>query len=333
MSIPIRPDRTATAEGQTMTQVLRTLNRTETSRFEAYRRATFSSTSISDFLAHLLTQAQEQKTNRNLNHHQNHHNRKSGFPTKLHDIVDQAEEITLVTSTLAKVYAQRLVTAARRVATAQGCSDTAPLLPQHVMEAHHARQQAGIDPGFFMTRPARSMGASPWTAAALGVVDRFQQSRAAALQAQEDYDNYSSHIQETPTTNSNVMDKDMEEVPKVVQDIPSEAICNNEPMENIVTTEDVVVMENVAVMDDVAMMENVVVMKEMTVMKEELPVEEMKDIPHIQNDTPIMVIPLATKEPVVATTNIKVKTYQEPMSMEDALLLDMDDDDDSSDEN
>ena len=313
-TISIQPNRTATTEGQTMTQVLRTLNRIETSRFEAYRRATFSSNSISDFLAHLLTQAQEQTINRNLNHHCI---QKRAFPTKLHDMVDQAEEITLVTSTLAKVYAQRLVTAARQVATAQGWSDTEPLLSKHIMEAHHARQQAGIDPGFFMTRPERSMGVSPWTAAALGVVDRFQQSRAAALQAQDDYDNFSSNIQDTLTTTSDIIDKDLiEEVPKVIQNIPSETICNNESMDNV------------------AVMDNSVVTKEMTDTKEEfLSVKEMKIIPHIQEDTPKVVVPVATKEPVVAaTTNVKVKTHDEPMSMEDALLLDMDDDDTSDED-
>ena len=134
-----------------------------------------------------------------------------------------AQEITVVVSTLAKCYAQRLVTAARRVASVGGHPDGERLLPGHISEAHRHRSLAGIDPGFFL-RPAtqsrvlRGPG-SGWTArgeaslsasaaAALGVPDRHAMRYCAALRAQEDYDR---RIAEEEEEIEKVIEKEEEE--------------------------------------------------------------------------------------------------------------------------
>jgi hypothetical protein len=104
----------------------------------------------------------------------------------------QADEITVVVSTLAKAYAQRLVTAARRVAAAEGLEESQPLQPSHLLKAHHSRIQAGLDPGFFLQKPRATavMESSSAVAAALGIVDKNELARNAALAAQEEYDKY-----------------------------------------------------------------------------------------------------------------------------------------------
>jgi len=113
----------------------------------------------------------------------------------LEDMVapNQAEEIRVVVSTLAKAYAQRLITASRRVAASEGHdADKHPLNPKHVLQAHQSRMKAGLDPGFFLQSPPLSaetivVGHSAH-AAALGIPNRNQLERDAALAAQEDYD-------------------------------------------------------------------------------------------------------------------------------------------------
>jgi hypothetical protein len=104
----------------------------------------------------------------------------------------QADEITVVVSTLAKAYAQRLVTAARRVSAAEGLEESQPLQPSHLLKAHHSRIQAGLDPGFFLQKPRATAVAesSSAVAAALGTVDKNELARNAALAAQEEYDKY-----------------------------------------------------------------------------------------------------------------------------------------------
>ena len=124
----------------------------------------------------------------------------------------QADEITIVVSTLAKAYAQRLVTAARRVAAAEGADESTPLTPDQVMKAYHSRVQAGLDPGFFLRKPKVSNAvaeSSAAVAAALGTVDTYALQRSAALAAQEEYDNYikskedSMDVDETGTAKEN----------------------------------------------------------------------------------------------------------------------------------
>eukprot|EP00593_Proboscia_inermis_P012191 CAMPEP_0171306594 /NCGR_PEP_ID=MMETSP0816-20121228/16611_1 /TAXON_ID=420281 /ORGANISM="Proboscia inermis, Strain CCAP1064/1" /LENGTH=116 /DNA_ID=CAMNT_0011788263 /DNA_START=310 /DNA_END=660 /DNA_ORIENTATION=- len=103
------------------------------------------------------------------------------------------------------MYAQRLVTAARRLSTAEGYPDDQPLLPRHILEARRHRVKAGIDPGFFIKSSNNlrktgwgggggilcgesSMLDNPSSAAAVGTNDRHGLKLVAALAAQDAYD-------------------------------------------------------------------------------------------------------------------------------------------------
>jgi hypothetical protein len=212
-----------------MTQVLRTLDKIETSRFEAFRKSALPSNAIRDYLAHLLllhqhdhlaarcrnttgllvgnatTIATSTTTNgspANSSGGITSGQLGTGMPhlehammkvmtqsckdrrRPLHDLVqpNEADSIVVVVSALAKAYAQRLVTAARRVANVmqedeltvshENGNDGAttphnrrrmPLRRQqkalkahHIQLAHDARVKAGLDPGFFLQRQAPS---------------------------------------------------------------------------------------------------------------------------------------------------------------------------------
>jgi hypothetical protein len=122
--------RTATAEGQIMAQVMSTFSRLEQSRFEAFRRATFPRDAIAKYVAHCLIEEQHRPISRGVlpgNTIQSHvgpdgdnnpqpNSRHRHREPVLSEVVapGQAEDIALIVSILAKAYAQRLVTAARR---------------------------------------------------------------------------------------------------------------------------------------------------------------------------------------------------------------------------
>ena len=61
-----------------------------------------------------------------------------------------SQRITMAVTTIAKIYAQRLVQSARELASQKGYSDNERLLPAHVLEAHRMRVRSGADPGLFM---------------------------------------------------------------------------------------------------------------------------------------------------------------------------------------
>lgn len=159
----------------------------------------------------------------------------SGDIPPLSDLVvpNSASEIVAVVSAMAKCYAQRLVSAAKRVANAeeeekkmQGTSITVenapqrPLEPYHFLEAHRHRQSAGLDPGFWMARPENNVSSGfnkgavgMVEAAALGTIDRERVNYLAALEAQEDFDKKSKEIiepeqetQKKDETNDDKMD-------------------------------------------------------------------------------------------------------------------------------
>mmetsp|Transcript_7563 Transcript_7563/g.14317 ORF Transcript_7563/g.14317 Transcript_7563/m.14317 type:complete len:190 (-) Transcript_7563:896-1465(-) len=65
-----------------------------------------------------------------------------------------SNHITLVVATVAKIYAQRLVKAARDVATRDGYHSDCALLPEHVLQAYETRVRQGKDPGFYMQHPS-----------------------------------------------------------------------------------------------------------------------------------------------------------------------------------
>lgn len=306
-----------------MTQVLRTLNRTETSRFEAYRRSALSSSAISDWLVHLLGQAHEHSTAKLLQP------RQAPLPTRLVDMVcpGQAGDINTVVSTLAKRYAQRLVTAARRVATAQGYTDASPLLPHHILAAHDARTRAGLDPGFFLQKVPWVGGMSTkLQAAALGNADRDQQLRDAALQAQEEYDLY---MESRAIEDENGCAETEEEEPVEAHE---EEEMEVEPEKEIAVPPAPV---SAAEADDESSMQLEAMADPMEMeMEEELTTKEKPEMTVVSSvAAPTLALPV-TAAPIVVTVKqpvVKTEAKSEPLSMEDALLLDMDDDD-SSDE-
>ena len=154
-----------------MSQVCSTFNRSEQSRFEAFRRAAFPADAISKYVAHCLI---------------DEHGGGGGDngPTRRAPILSevcapgQADEICIVVATLAKAYAQRLVNASRRLADS---SSEQPIRPEHILQAFHDRQAKGQDPGFFLQ-------AAPLSTKALLKDETYQRKRLAALKAQDDYD-------------------------------------------------------------------------------------------------------------------------------------------------
>lgn len=122
----------------------------------------------------------------------------------LRDMVapETEQEVTAVVSALAKLHAQRLVAAARRLATAEGHPLHEPLRPHHVVQAKRYRTEAGLDPGFFMgaggcggdgqvgTTGAGAGGGcgGAAAAAALDVVDTHRLKMEAAIEAQQEYE-------------------------------------------------------------------------------------------------------------------------------------------------
>ena len=122
----------------------------------------------------------------------------------LRDMVapETEQEVTAVVSALAKLHAQRLVAAARRLATAEGHPLHEPLRPHHVVRAKRYRTEAGLDPGFFMSAGGGGqMGATgagagagaggscgAAAAAALDRVDSHRLKMEAAIEAQREYE-------------------------------------------------------------------------------------------------------------------------------------------------
>lgn len=144
-----------------MAQVCSTFSRIEQSRFEAFRRAAFPSDAISTYVAQCLID-EHGETNR---------------APVLSELVapGQSEEICIVVSTLAKAYAQRLVTTARLLAG----SPSERIQPEDVMKAFQQRKDEGKDPGFFMQAAAGT---------SILKQDVYQRKRLAAMQAQEEHD-------------------------------------------------------------------------------------------------------------------------------------------------
>jgi hypothetical protein len=211
--------RTATAEGQIMAQVLSTFSRLEQSRFEAFRRATFPRDAIAKYVAHCLIEEQHRPVSSGdpmaaaqASLGQQKRTEPLREPILSHVVAPgQAEDITIVVSTLAKAYAQRLVTAARRHANVRAAAAEAAAIdhknspqfatptkstgsrksstpntstaitPDDIMKAFEERRARGLDPGFFL---------QPWQQSQSVLVDDdiYQQKRLAALHAQEQYD-------------------------------------------------------------------------------------------------------------------------------------------------
>lgn len=237
--------RTATAEGKQMAQVLSTFSRLEQSRFEAFRKAAFPGDAISKYVAHCLIHEQHRpisvggadsaaaeppsfrtripgaekgpydrdgKAKARLRHlRPSAHYRRRKVLSEL-VAPGEAQDITVVVSTLAKEYAQRLVLAARRYATertskakqrreAAGEEDSGSeehekdediaISPEDLLKAHADRQARGLDPGFFLQGPRTHNAQATETSLFLADPDshqRYSLSRSVALAAQEEYD-------------------------------------------------------------------------------------------------------------------------------------------------
>ena len=160
-----------------MAQVLSTFSRAEQSRFEAFRRSAFCSDAIRRYVAHCLVAQQDPTLLQDDNNNKNH-------PPELEHLCapGQAEDITIVVSTLAKAYAQRLVTAARAVAE----DPSQPIQPKDILKAHRERQAKGLDPGFFLqSQQQPSSSTAAWVTRSN---PEFSQQRLAALYYQEQYE-------------------------------------------------------------------------------------------------------------------------------------------------
>jgi hypothetical protein len=170
-----------------MAQMLSTFSKLEQSRFEAFRRATVPADAIQEWLAACLADrysvsppaadsAEKSRT--------------------LADLVQpgQADPISMVVATLAKVYAQRLVSAAQSLALEDSNNSSNnegvtadeqqnPLQPRHLWRAWEHRKRQGLDPGFFLQANEGLQWSSGGQTAQV-----HDCRRLAALAAQEEYD-------------------------------------------------------------------------------------------------------------------------------------------------
>eukprot|EP00536_Pseudo-nitzschia_multiseries_P010344 jgi/Psemu1/326017/estExt_fgenesh1_pg.C_3110008 len=239
---------TATAEGKQMAQVLSTFSRMEQSRFEAFRKAAFPGDAIAKYVAHCLVHEQHRplsgaegmgcpsaaedadasdsllgaarrppSTVRAKHKTRFRHLRPVGGANRrpvLSEVVapGQAGDITVVVSTLAKEYAQRLVTEARkhtaerrrRNAAAERNNDhngdhdhddDPAIAPGDILRAYAHREARGLDPGFFLQghRPSNNRSGSGGADVSGMLADpdahtRQDRTRSVALAAQEAYD-------------------------------------------------------------------------------------------------------------------------------------------------
>jgi hypothetical protein len=179
---------TATADGQMMAQMLSTFSKLEQSRFEAFRRSTVPADAVHEWLAACL--ADRYSISPPIGQGG------AGKSRTLADLVQpgQADSISMVVATLAKVYAQRLVSEAQRLAQEDSNSSnnnegvTAdeqqnPLQPQHIRRAWEHRKRQGLDPGFFL-QPNEGL---QWSSGGQAT-EVHDCRRLAALAAQEEYD-------------------------------------------------------------------------------------------------------------------------------------------------
>jgi len=155
----------ALPQGQIMAQFLSTFNRLEQSRFEAFRRSTFSSDAVSKYVAQILIEGLQDGI--------------EGEPELSHLCsVGQAPEITMVISTLAKVYAQRLIHEAKVFADANQA-----IRPQHISQAINERVNKTIEHDFFLQNAlTTSVGFS-------SCEKNYSAQRVAAIRLEDLYDN------------------------------------------------------------------------------------------------------------------------------------------------
>ena len=162
-----------------MAQMLSTFSKLEQSRFEAFQRVSFPVDAVGDWVGACLSDRL--------------HLLPSIRPLEDLVAVGQAGEIRTVVAVLAKIYAQRLVQAAARLATKAGrdpSTTQSALQPSDVLAAYEDRRSQGLDPGFFL----QNSGERPTFV--LEARESVDERRLAALEAQEEYDK--EKAKETP---------------------------------------------------------------------------------------------------------------------------------------
>jgi hypothetical protein len=230
-----------------MAQVMSTFSRLEQSRFEAFRRATFSADAVSRFTAHCLIEEQHRPVSQGVrvttdherwNHQKNSSNSSNNLhrPPVLSEVCapGQASEITMIVSTLAKSYAQRLIKAARQHAieriqqqhsdgVSNGGTTTAPpmpadgivpISPDDIFKAFEERRANGSDPGFFL-QPVSMLQSTRRKSIMQNDYHQSKTKLLAALQAQEDYDNVHGvpmEVDSDGSSNGNKKEQEQEEL-------------------------------------------------------------------------------------------------------------------------
>jgi hypothetical protein len=192
---------TATADGQMMAQMLSTFSKLEQSRFEAFRRSTVPADAVHEWLAACLADRYRISPP------------SAGKSRTLADLVQpgQADSISMVVATLAKVYAQRLVSEAQSLALEDSNKSSNnegvtadepqnPLEPRHLWRAWEHRKRQGLDPGFFLQANEGLQWSSGGQA---GQVHDCR--RLAALAAQEEYD---AHVAKEEEKEKDAVKKD-----------------------------------------------------------------------------------------------------------------------------
>lgn len=175
-----------------MAQMLSTFSKLEQSRFEAFRRSTVPADAVHEWLAACLADRYSISPPAAEG---------AGKSRSLADLVQpgQADSISMVVATLAKVYAQRLVSAAQSLALEDSNNTnnnsynnegvTAdeqqnPLQPRHLWRAWEHRKRQGLDPGFFL----QANEGLQWSSSGGQAGQVHDCRRLAALAAQEEYD-------------------------------------------------------------------------------------------------------------------------------------------------
>jgi len=218
-----------------MAQMVSTFSKLEQSRFEAFRRSTVPANAIQEWLAACLT-----------DRYRIHDNNNKNIRT-LSDLVQpgQADSISMVVATLAKVYAQRLVSAARVAAQQQDAAkQTAAVAATNnnntntnsVSSSSEAPAISGADSASYNEQPQQQQYQSPleprhvwqalrerqtqgmdpgfflqeneglqWNSTVHSTHDR---RRLAALQAQEEYDAFMKSEQEKEESTASQKDSD-----------------------------------------------------------------------------------------------------------------------------
>ena len=196
-----------------MSQVLSTFSATEKDRFAAYRRSAFASDAVSEYVAYCIAKHSKESNKRrrkgldaggeSLGISSSNLGRMNALtcqtpssdrvaPLSEYVAPGTASRIKLIVGTVSKIYAQRLVKAAKTVANQKNCSNETPILPEHVLEAHNKRLKSGVDPGFYM-QPSSTLSAPTGDGGLAMLSTQFngqvlKRKIDEALAAQEAYD-------------------------------------------------------------------------------------------------------------------------------------------------